>query len=161
MPNADTYGRIIMEKIKKFVGNNKNSVYYDSLGQVNYLSCLQYVNAVIGNSSSGIIEAPTFKIGTINIGDRQRGRIRAESVIDCSPKKDSIINAFNKLNSNSFQRKIKNVKNPYGEGGASKAIVDVLEKKSLNNIIKKRFYNIRISSLGVILYWSRCYITCC
>lgn len=90
MPNADTDGRIIFELVKEFTSSHSNAWYFTSLGQTRYLSCLQFVDAVVGNSSSGIIEAPSFKIGTINIGDRQKGRLRAKSIIDCEPKKIEI-----------------------------------------------------------------------
>ena len=74
--------------------NSRKSIGFISLGQLKYLSSLQYVDAVVGNSSSGIIEAPSFKIGTINIGDRQKGRIQASSIINCEPKKKSILKAL-------------------------------------------------------------------
>ena len=98
---------------------------------------------MVGNSSSGLAEAPSFKKATINIGDRQRGRIKADSVIDCDPIKNSILNAIEKLNSADFQKNLNNVVNPYGTGGASGAIVKVLEKISLENIRKKRFYDLK------------------
>ena len=89
--NSDTDGRIINQLIDEYTSKNLNkSIGITSLGQLNYLSCLQYIDFIIGNSSSGLLEAPSFKIGTINIGNRQKGRIKAESVIDCLPiKKDS------------------------------------------------------------------------
>ena len=142
MPNADTDGRIIINKINNFVNKNNNSISFISLGPLRYLSCLKYIDAIVGNSSSGIIEAPSFKIGTINIGDRQRGRIKANSVIDCKPNKESILKAFKILESKKFQAKLSNIINPYGDGGASEKIIKVIEKISLDNIIKKKFYNI-------------------
>ena len=107
MPNSDTDGRIIFKLIEDFVKNNPNSKSYTSLGQLNYLSCLKYIDGVIGNSSSGLLEVPSFKIGTINIGDRQRGRIKADSVIDCKPNEKSIsqlhINCSSDSSSNIYQ----------------------------------------------------------
>ena len=103
------------------------------------------MDAMIGNSSSGIAEAPSFKIGTINMGDRQRGRIKARSAIDCLPTKASIEKAFKKLYSKKFQLKLKKTKNLYGDGCASKRIVKVLKKTSLNNILKKIFFNVKVS----------------
>ena len=86
--NSDLNGKIINQMIDDYTNrNSKKSIGFISLGQLKYLSSLQYVDAVVGNSSSGIIEAPSFKIGTINIGDRQRGRLQASSVINCEPKK--------------------------------------------------------------------------
>ena len=92
-PNSDTDNRVINQLIEKYVSKySNNSISFTSMGQLNYISTLQYVDAVIGNSSSGLTEAPTFNIGTINIGDRQKGRLKADSVIDCLPKKESINN---------------------------------------------------------------------
>ena len=143
--NADTDGRIINKMIDEYVNKNKEkSVAFTSLGQLRYLSALQFMDAVAGNSSSGIIESPSFKIGTINIGNRQKGRIKAKSVIDCKPKKEEIKKAFEKLYSKEFQKMLKNVKNLYEEDGyPSKKIVEVLKKSDLKNILKKRFYDIR------------------
>ena len=87
-------------------------------------------------------EVPSFKKGTINIGDRQRGRIKAESVIDCEPTKKSILESINKLYSPKFQKALKSVVNPYGTGGASNAIVKTLEEVKLDNILKKSFYDL-------------------
>ena len=102
---------------------------------------------MVGNSSSGLAEAPTFKIGTINIGDRQRGRIRADSVIDCDPKKEAILTAVKKLYSKEFQDQLKNVKNPYGKGGASEKIKKILKEVDLTDILKKRFYDFKRDKL--------------
>jgi len=88
---------------------------------------------------------PSPSSGTINIGDRQRGRIKADSVIDCKPTKGSIIAAIKKLYSMEFQEKLKNVKNPYGEGGASGKIKKILKEVDLTDILKKRFYDINFS----------------
>ena len=146
--NSDTDGRVINQMIDEYVGKNKNkSVAFASLGQLRYLSALQYVDAVAGNSSSGIIEAPSFKIGTVNIGDRQKGRIKSKSVIDCKPKKEDIQKAFKKLYSQKFQESLKEMKNPYGEGGASQKIKEIIKDVSLENILKKSFYDIEIKGL--------------
>ena len=141
-PNADTDGRILMKMIDSFVTANKEkAIAFTNLGQLRYLSALQFVDGVIGNSSSGLCEAPTFKIGTINIGDRQKGRIKAESVIDCQPTKGSILRALQKLFSKRFQEKLRTVKNPYGEGGATEKIKKILKEINLENILKKEFYD--------------------
>ena len=141
-PNADTEGRLITEMIDDYVSRNSHkAIAFVSLGQMRYLSAMQFLDAIVGNSSSGLTEAPTFKIGTINIGDRQGGRIKAESVIDCEPNKESILTAIRKLYSRDFKAKLKDVKNPYGEGGAAEKIKIVLKEKELSNILKKRFYD--------------------
>lgn len=141
--NADTDGRIINAMIDSYVSTNENkAIAFTSLGQLRYLSALQYVDAMVGNSSSGLIEAPSFKIGTINIGDRQKGRIKAGSVIDCTPDRDAISNAIRKLYSPFFQKNLSNVKNPYGEGGSSKKIAGVLHSHPLNQLLKKTFHDL-------------------
>ncbi|OMI15888.1 UDP-N-acetylglucosamine 2-epimerase [Leptospira weilii] len=143
MPNADTDGRIIFELVKEFTSSHSNAWHFTSLGQTRYLSCLQFVDAVVGNSSSGIIEAPSFKIGTINIGDRQKGRLKAKSIIDCEPKKTEIIDAFKRLYSSDFQKNLSTTVNPYGEGGASEKIVRILEKVDIQGILKKKFFDLQ------------------
>ena len=143
MPNADTDGRVLFKMIEGFVHQQPETrKAFTSLGQLRYLSCLRYVNAVVGNSSSGLTEAPSFRIGTINIGDRQRGRLKAKSVIDCEPKQQSIQKAFERLYSNAFQEQLASVQNPYGEGGASAAIVKILEKLPFEDLLKKQFYDL-------------------
>ncbi|MCT7498975.1 UDP-N-acetylglucosamine 2-epimerase [Aliarcobacter cryaerophilus] len=142
--NSDTDGRVINQMIDEYVTKNSNkSIVFTSLGQLRYLSALQFVDAVVGNSSSGLAEAPSFKIGTINIGDRQKGRIKASSVIDCEPNKDSILKSFEKLYSKEFQETLKTTINPYGNGCASKKIVEILKNVDLKNILKKSFYDLR------------------
>ena len=142
--NSDTDGRVINTMIDEYVTKNSNkSIVFTSLGQLRYLSALQYVDAVVGNSSSGLAETPSFKIGTINIGDRQKGRIKASSVIDCEPNKDSILKSFEKLYSKEFQETLKTTLNPYGDGYASKRIVEILKSVDLENILKKSFYDLR------------------
>lgn len=143
MPNADIYGRVIIQMIHEFVQkNNQTSIAFQSLGQLRYLSALQFVDGVVGNSSSGIIEVPSFRIGTINLGDRQKGRIRAESVIDCKPDKESIALAISRLYSREFQDILKTVVNPHGEGGAAVKIVKKITETDLYGITKKEFYDI-------------------
>ena len=142
--NSDTDGRVINQMIDEYVTKNSHkSIVFTSLGQLRYLSALQYVDAVVGNSSSGLAETPSFKIGTINIGDRQKGRIKASSVIDCEPNKNSIVKAFAKLYSKEFQETLKTTINPYGDGYASKKIVEILKNVDLKNILKKSFYDLK------------------
>ncbi len=143
--NSDTDGRIINNMIDEYiVKNSHKSIAFTSLGQLRYLSALQFVDAMVGNSSSGLAEAPSFKIGTINIGDRQKGRIKADSVIDCKPQKEDIARAFDKLYSQSFQNSLKYIQNPYGEGMASKEIIQILKNIVLDGILKKKFYDVRV-----------------
>jgi GDP/UDP-N,N'-diacetylbacillosamine 2-epimerase (hydrolysing) len=141
MPNADTDGRGLFEQINHFVADHPNACVFTSLGQRRYLSTLQFVDGVVGNSSSGLAEVPSFRKGTVNIGDRQRGRIKAESVIDCAPERHAIAAALNALFAASFQAGLPGVRNPYGDGGASERIVEVLATVSLEHILKKRFYD--------------------
>jgi len=145
--NADTDGRVINSMIDEYVASNLGkTVSYASLGQLRYLSSLQYVDAVVGNSSSGLIEAPSFRIGTINIGDRQKGRIKAASVIDCVPDANDITKAIRQLYSPEFQQCLGNIKNPYGEGGSSKKIAAILRTHSLKQLLKKKFNDLPGSS---------------
>ena len=142
-PNADTNGRVIIQKIDDYVAANRSrAVSFMSMGQQLFLSALRFVDFIVGNSSSGIIEMPSFKNGTINIGDRQRGRVKASSVLDCAPRKESILAAIEVLGSKEFQTELKKVKNPYGEGGTSSRIKKVLKNYDLNGIVKKSFYDI-------------------
>lgn len=141
MPNADTDGRVLFEKIEEFCAKHPRARIYTSLGQLRYLSCIQYVDGVVGNSSSGLHEVPSFKKGTINIGERQRGRLKAGSVIDCKPERASIKRALDELFSPEFQSQLPLVQNPYENAGASAAIVQVLEQCSLDELLKKRFYD--------------------
>lgn len=142
MPNADPGNRALFDQIEGFVANHANSRAYASLGQQRYLSCIKHVDAVVGNSSSGLLEVPSFSKGTVNIGDRQKGRIKAKSVIDCEPDRQSIVAALRKVFSSEFQLTLKTVKNPYGEGGASERIVQILKNCSLGStLLKKSFYD--------------------
>lgn len=141
--NSDTDGRVINQMIDEYVTHNSHkSIGFTSLGQLKYLSALQFVDAMVGNSSSGLLEAPSFKIGTINIGDRQKGRIKARSVIDCNPNRESIKNAFITLYASEFQKNLENVENPYGHGNASQKIVQAIKEINLKNCLKKTFYDL-------------------
>lgn len=141
MPNADNDSRVIFKLIRDFVSSHKNAVAFNSLGQLKYLSCLKHVDGAIGNSSSGIIEVPAFFKGTINIGDRQKGRLRAASVIDCEPDRRSISQAMETLYSREFQQKLAHVANPYGKPGASDRIVAILEAQQSTHL-KKKFHDL-------------------
>jgi GDP/UDP-N,N'-diacetylbacillosamine 2-epimerase (hydrolysing) len=143
MPNADTDGRVLMGMIEKFVAKHPNARAYSSLGQLRYLSCIQHVDGVVGNSSSGLAEVPSFAKGTINIGDRQRGRLKAESIIDCNPEQESITTALRKLYSKEFQLTLETVQNHYGKGGASELVVETLAKIQLEDVLKKCFFDLK------------------
>ena len=143
MPNADSDGRIITQMISDFVNRYKErSLSFSSMGHIKYLSTLQFVDGVIGNSSSGLAEAPTFKVGTINIGDRQKGRLKAKSVIDFNPTKESIKKAIETLYSEDFQMILPSVENPYGKGNAIEKIMKVLLKVGIPSEPKKEFYDL-------------------
>lgn len=145
--NSDTYGRVINQMCEEYVKiNSSKSICFESLGQLRYLSALQYVDAVVGNSSSGIAEAPSFGIGTINIGDRQKGRIKVSSIIDCEPTQESIRKAFQKLYSDEFQNNLSNIQNPYGDGIVSKKILQTIKSTNFENILKKKFYDIGLAN---------------
>lgn len=142
-PNADTEGRVIIHMIDDYVSKNHDkAISFTSMGQLRYLSAVQFMDVVIGNSSSGLIEVPTFKKPTLNIGDRQQGRVKAISVIDCNADKIEIENGIHLAMSSEFKEKIKHSKNPYGDRNSSDVIVKVLKTIGLNNIIKKQFYNL-------------------
>jgi len=143
MPNADSDSRIIKQMIDEFVSIHKQrSISFTSMGHLNYLSTLQFVDGVVGNSSSGLAEVPTFKIGTVNIGDRQKGRLKSKSVIDCEPTEKSIKKAIEILYSRDFQNILPSVVNPYGEGNATEKIIEVLKNKNIPKELKKEFYDL-------------------
>ena len=140
--NADHGGNKINDLIQEYVNNNrKQAVCVASLGAVKYLSALKYASFVMGNSSSGIIEAPSFNIPTINIGDRQRGRVQADSILNCRPERNEIIKCIKETESEKCRAVCENVKNPYGDGKASRKIIDEIKYYIKNNVIdlKKSF----------------------
>lgn len=141
--NADTDGRIINYMIDEYVRKNDNTVAFDTMGQLNYFSALQFVDAVVGNSSSGIIEVPTFKIPTVNIGNRQKGRICSHSVINCKNEKNDIEIAIKKALSKNFKEEVKKYDNPYEKDNTCENIIYYIKQflKNNNQNIKK-FYDI-------------------
>jgi GDP/UDP-N,N'-diacetylbacillosamine 2-epimerase (hydrolysing) len=139
MPNADTDSRVIIDTINDYVKSHQNAVAFKSLGQIRYFSCIKFVDGVVGNSSSGLTEVPSFAKGTVNIGDRQKGRLRAKSVIDCGADRASILAGLKQLYAADFQAALETVVNPYGEAGASRKIVEVLKNHTLESILKKKF----------------------
>lgn len=145
--NADLSGRIINQMIDDFVGKNNHAVAFTSLGMVRYLSALKYCTMVIGNSSSGLLEAPSFGIPTINIGDRQKGRMQADSVINCEPNIEDIQKAIRLALGDDFKIMAKNTINPYGDGNTSSKIVEAIKDFVLNDKVnlKKKFYDCEVS----------------
>jgi GDP/UDP-N,N'-diacetylbacillosamine 2-epimerase (hydrolysing) len=142
MPNADTDGRKLIAMVNAFVEQHANARAYASLGQLRYLSCIAQVDGVVGNSSSGLAEVPSFKKATINIGDRQRGRLQAQSVIPCDATRQSISAAIESLYSSRFQSSLNSVRNPYGDGGASEKVLNVIKHIPLEGLVKKSFYDL-------------------
>jgi GDP/UDP-N,N'-diacetylbacillosamine 2-epimerase (hydrolysing) len=142
LPNADTDGRALIGMVEQFVAGHPNARAYTSLGQLRYLSCIAHVDGVVGNSSSGLTEVPSFRKGTINIGDRQQGRLRAASVIDCEPNRQSIAAALARLYSAAFQSSLSQVRNPYGDGGASDKVVHTIKHYAIDGIAKKAFHDL-------------------
>lgn len=144
MPNSDTGSKAIAKKINAFVESNGHRARaYTSLGVKRYLTVMKYVGAVVGNSSSGILEAPSFGIPTLNIGDRQRGRIAADSVYNCEPDQDSIMEGLRTIMSPVFRKKAAMTRNPYERDNTAKTIFDIISTCSLDELIHKHFYDLR------------------
>lgn len=141
-PNVDEGGRAIGQAIQKYImARSERAMLVPSLGRTRYLSALRVVDMVIGNSSSGIIEAPSFGIATVNIGDRQQGRIRSASIIDCLSRREAIVDAINKALDREFRATLTGTANPYGDGHAASRIHAVLRDFPLENLIRKHFYD--------------------
>lgn len=148
MPNADTGGRELAAMVNGFAATRENVRVYTSLGQLRYLSCMKHVDAVVGNSSSGLAEAPSMGVATVNIGDRQKGRLTASSVINCEPTRQSISKALSSVFDPSFRSTLTSTKNPYGSGGASEKIVEVIKNHGLKNLLKKSFFNLDVQAFS-------------
>jgi UDP-hydrolysing UDP-N-acetyl-D-glucosamine 2-epimerase len=143
LPNADAEGRVIIELIEQYCQQHpERAKAFVSLGSLRYLSAMRHVDAVVGNSSSGLIEAPSFCIGTVNIGDRQQGRLAADSVLHCPPDTAAITKALHSLYSPEFSTMLNASQNPYGNGGASAKIKAVLTTYPLDGLLKKQFYDL-------------------
>lgn len=142
--NSDSNGRIINNILEDYCDKNKHRVkLFTSMGQIAYLSAMKHCSIVLGNSSSGIIEAPTFNIPTINIGDRQKGRIQAKSIINCNPNKDDIIASIKKALNVEYINSLKSIVNPYDGGDTSCKIINILNKILNSSInLKKKFYDL-------------------
>lgn len=143
LPNADTHGRVIAQMIRGFVNHRPGARLVDNLGVHDYFSMLSYAAALVGNSSSGLIEAPSFKLPAVNIGTRQRGRIKAENVVDAGYGKDEILQGIAKALDPAFRDSLRNLVNPYGTGEASEKIVERLKSVPLGEqTLCKRFQDI-------------------
>lgn len=142
--NADTDGRVINDLIDRYVSKNRSkSIAYTSMGQLRYLSAMKYVTAVVGNSSSGIIEAASFHVSTINIGNRQKGRIQGENVINVSANKLEIENAFVLVKNEEHIARLNQVVNPYGSGESAVKIINILQTMEFKSLLTKSFYTIK------------------
>lgn len=148
MPNADNGSRELVGMVDDFVATHSNARAYASMGQLRYFSCIQQVDGVVGNSSSGLAEAPSLATGTVNIGDRQRGRLKAQSVIDCPPQRWAILDAIRTLYTDDFRLPLQTMVNPYGAGGASLKIVQALRDQTLDGILKKSFYDFNLGPVA-------------
>jgi GDP/UDP-N,N'-diacetylbacillosamine 2-epimerase (hydrolysing) len=148
MSNSDPGGIGLWDEARRFAARCPHVHPVASLGQLRYLSLLQFVDGVIGNSSSGLIEAPAFQTGTVNIGDRQRGRPRAASVIDCDPERGAIVEAIRRLTSAAFRASLPGVVNPYGSPGASRRIIDVLRSMTPAALLDKTFVDAARAGVG-------------
>ena len=142
MPNADPGNFRIREIINSYLDKNELAIAYTSLGQMRYFSFLSNVDAVVGNSSSGILEAPSFNIATINIGNRQKGRLMAKSVINVPGDAESILRSISMIYTNEFHQLLKENYNPYGEGDAVVKILSILNSLDIKSLLMKKFFDI-------------------
>ncbi len=142
-PNADTGGRIIIEHIEQFVRTHPNGRVVVSLGPQGYFSLMNCSAAMLGNSSSGIVEAASFELPVVDIGNRQRGRVRSQNVIHAEPDQESVLRAARMVLSPSFKCRLRGLKNPYGDGNAAQRIIEVLKVTPLESrLLVKCFHNV-------------------
>lgn len=145
MPNSDTGGQAIVEAINAFVDkNHQRAKAFKSLGVLRYLSVMQQVAAVVGNSSSGLVEVPSFRIPTLNIGDRQKGRMAADSVYNCKTDKQSVLKGLDIVLSEDFRQKAAAIHNPYDKEGTAQAMFNVIRTYPLDSLNQKHFYDIKL-----------------
>ena len=143
MPNADTNGRIIRNLIEKYTVMHSQVQVFENLGTQGYFSLASYASAMVGNSSSGIIEAASFKLPVVNIGTRQKGRVHANNVVDINYQRQQIIDGIEQVLTHDFRKKLDNLVNPYGDGHAAERIVERLKTISINDqLIYKPFFDI-------------------
>ena len=142
LANADAGGDLINEAWAKFNENHDNVFVISSLGATKYLSAMKYCKMVLGNSSSGIVEAPSFAVPTVNIGNRQKGRMMAKSVVCCDMLKEDIVKSMDKVREEDFCRFTADVKSPFGDGRTSELIVKILlDYLAAGNIRQKADFN--------------------
>jgi GDP/UDP-N,N'-diacetylbacillosamine 2-epimerase (hydrolysing) len=143
MPNADTDGRVLIQMIQNFCSTRPHTKAFTSLGQLRYFSCIQHCDGVVGNSSSGLLEVPSFRKGTVNIGDRQKGRLRVATVIDCEPETSAIKAALRRVFQVTSLSSCHENPSPFGDGESARHILDVLSNNSWFDHAAKSFYNLR------------------
>ncbi|MBF0623617.1 MAG: UDP-N-acetylglucosamine 2-epimerase (hydrolyzing) [Magnetococcales bacterium] len=142
--NADTAGRVINRLIDDYASHRSGAQVVASLGTVRYLSALRFMDAMVGNSSSALIEAPCFGLPAVNLGDRQQGRLRAASVIDAPEDSAAIAQALHRALAPGFRAGLQDMIPPYGRGGAARAIARILANFPLEHILKKRFFDLPV-----------------
>jgi len=141
--NADPDGRIINRMIDQYVETaSEKAVAFTSMGQLRYLSAMKYAAAVVGNSSSGILEAPSFKVPTVNVGDRQKGRTRAANVIDCGTGTSEVKTALNRALSDDFRHSLSTMQNPFEQKDVAGSIARIMSSVGLKEILKKKFFDL-------------------
>jgi UDP-hydrolysing UDP-N-acetyl-D-glucosamine 2-epimerase len=141
MPNADTGGRVIKHMIEEYVHTRSAAYVVDNLGTRGYFSMMAIASAMVGNSSSGIIEAPSFGLPVINIGSRQDGRVKSANVIDVGYEQHKILDGLNKALNPQYRLNLQEINNPYGSGEASEKIVEVLKRVELNDKLVIKYFN--------------------
>jgi len=144
MPGADANFKVILKKIYQFVKGREKSYFFKYLGHEKYFSICNSVDLMIGNSSSGIIEMPSFKKATINLGERQDGRVKAKTVLNVDFNEKNILKKIKYSYSKSFRKILKSAINPYDNGNSSDKIIKILKKINLNNILKKKFFDYKL-----------------
>jgi UDP-N-acetylglucosamine 2-epimerase len=142
--NSDEGGDSINKIIKNFSKKRKNVFFVKSFGQEKYFNVIKYSSGIIGNSSSAVIEAPSFKVGTLNLGNRQTGRIKVKSVINTNFTKKDIIIGVKKILSKNFKSQIKNIKNPYYKNNSSEIIIKKILTYRNKNLLIKKFNDLKI-----------------
>lgn len=143
MPNSDTGGQFIVNAINNFVNNNTDRAKaFKSLGVLRYLSVMRQVSAVVGNSSSGLVEVPSFGVPTLNIGDRQKGRMAADSIYNCETDKNSILKGMDVIMSPTFKKKAAETHNPYDKSNTAEEIFKVISTYPLEKLKQKHFYDL-------------------
>ena len=150
LPNADTGRRAIAQRIRAWAARRAGAVILDNLGTQAYFSLMRVAAAMVGNSSSGLLEAPSFALPVVNVGMRQDGRLRAPNVIDVADDRESIVDGIRRAVAPAFRRSLAGMRNPYGDGGAAERITAVLRSVPLDQrLIVKRFYDVALDGAAV------------